>query len=116
MFEYVLLIFRFDVLVINRLSCFGVELGIDALQKQDFAILKGKRVGLVTNQTGVNSAGTKTRLMSISAHATWTESGFFPCAMTVSVSIPNTPTSYSAYFSDCTAPRTSKAPASVLPS
>lgn len=39
----------------------SVELGIDVLQKQGFAILQGKRVGLVTNQTGVNSSGTKTR-------------------------------------------------------
>ena len=41
----------------------AVELGIDVLQKNGFDILRGKRVGLVTNQTGVNSAGEKTRLI-----------------------------------------------------
>jgi len=38
-------------------------LGIDVLQKNNFDLLRGKRVGLVTNQTGVNSAGVKTRLL-----------------------------------------------------
>jgi uncharacterized protein YbbC (DUF1343 family) len=41
----------------------AVELGIDVLEKNHFDILRGKRVGLVTNQTGVNSAGEKTRLI-----------------------------------------------------
>ena len=41
----------------------GLQLGIDVLQQQDFAILRGKRVGLVTNQTGVNSSGVRTRLI-----------------------------------------------------
>jgi len=41
----------------------AVELGIDVLQRNNFDLLKGKRVGLVTNQTGVNSAGEKTRLI-----------------------------------------------------
>jgi len=45
----------------------SVLLGIDVLQQEDFAPLKGKRIGLVTNQTGVNSAGVKTRV--ILAHA-----------------------------------------------
>lgn len=45
----------------------AVLLGIDVLQQEDFAALKGRRVGLVTNQTGVNSAGVKTRV--ILAHA-----------------------------------------------
>lgn len=40
-----------------------VEPGIDVLARQNFAILAGKRVGLVTNQTGVNSRGEKTRLI-----------------------------------------------------
>ena len=35
----------------------AVELGIDRLQAQDFAILEGKRVGLVTNHTGVDRCG-----------------------------------------------------------
>ena len=41
----------------------ALELGIDVLQKNNFDLLRGKRVGLVTNQTGVNSAGVKTRLI-----------------------------------------------------
>jgi uncharacterized protein YbbC (DUF1343 family) len=45
----------------------AVQLGIDVLEQQNFSILQGKRVGLVTNQTGVNSAGKKTRI--ILAHA-----------------------------------------------
>jgi len=44
-----------------------VQLGIDVLQQENFAPLRGKCIGLVTNQTGVNSAGVKTRL--ILAHA-----------------------------------------------
>ncbi len=41
----------------------AVELGIDVLKSQGFASLEGKRVGLVTNQTGVDSSGTKTRMI-----------------------------------------------------
>ena len=41
----------------------AVQLGIDVLEEQNFAPLAGKRVGLVTNQTGVDSSGTKTRLI-----------------------------------------------------
>ena len=41
----------------------SVELGIDVLARNDYSLLAGKRVGLITNQTGVNSAGTKTRLL-----------------------------------------------------
>ena len=41
----------------------AVQLGIDVLTEQNFAPLEGKRVGLVTNQTGVNSSGTKTRVI-----------------------------------------------------
>ncbi|MGC3991114.1 MAG: DUF1343 domain-containing protein [Chthoniobacteraceae bacterium] len=40
-----------------------VELGIDVLQDDDYSLLRGKRVGLITNQTGVNSDGVKTRLL-----------------------------------------------------
>lgn len=32
-----------------------VLLGIDVLERQNFSILKGKKVGLITNHTGVNS-------------------------------------------------------------
>ena len=41
----------------------AVELGIDNLRAQGFAPLAGKRVGLVTNQTSVDSSGTKTRVV-----------------------------------------------------
>jgi uncharacterized protein YbbC (DUF1343 family)/CubicO group peptidase (beta-lactamase class C family) len=34
--------------------------GIDVLESQDFASLRGKRVGVLTNQTGVDSAGHRT--------------------------------------------------------
>ncbi|PTY03957.1 DUF1343 domain-containing protein [Verrucomicrobia bacterium LW23] len=37
-----------------------VTLGIDELQRTNFDILRGKRVGLVTNQTAINSRGTLT--------------------------------------------------------
>lgn len=40
-----------------------VQLGIDVLQQNNFDLLRGKRVGLVTNQTGVNGSGEKTRLI-----------------------------------------------------
>ncbi|MGB8353385.1 MAG: DUF1343 domain-containing protein [Chthoniobacteraceae bacterium] len=60
------------IVAILILACAGiaqaqVQLGIDVLQSENFAALQGKRVGLITNQTGVNSAGKKTRL--ILAHA-----------------------------------------------
>ena len=41
----------------------AVELGIDVLEQSDYAILRGKRVGLITNQTGVDSDGNRTRLL-----------------------------------------------------
>src|SRR5579863_8124369 len=34
--------------------------GIDALEEENFAPLRGKRVGLITNQTGVDSRGRRT--------------------------------------------------------
>jgi uncharacterized protein YbbC (DUF1343 family) len=40
-----------------------VELGIDVLAQRDYAILAGKRVGLITNQTGIDSHGVRTRLL-----------------------------------------------------
>src|SRR4051812_3168188 len=45
----------------------SVLTGIDVLESQDFAILKGKRVGVLTNQTGVDSAGRRT--IDLLAHA-----------------------------------------------
>jgi uncharacterized protein YbbC (DUF1343 family) len=44
-----------------------VMLGIDVLERENFDVLQGHRIGLITNQTGVNAEGTKTRL--ILAHA-----------------------------------------------
>ena len=40
-----------------------VDLGIDVLEQSNYAILKGKRVGLVTNQTGVDRKGIRTRVL-----------------------------------------------------
>ncbi len=40
-----------------------VELGIDRLRADGYAILKGARVGLITNHSGVDASGTKTRLL-----------------------------------------------------
>lgn len=37
-----------------------VTLGVDMLKKDGFAALKGKRVGLITNQTGVDGSGKST--------------------------------------------------------
>jgi uncharacterized protein YbbC (DUF1343 family) len=36
------------------------QTGIDVLEAENFAVLKGKRVGLITNQTGVDSGGRRT--------------------------------------------------------
>ena len=41
--------------------------GIDVLEAQNFAPLQGKRIGLLTNQTGVDSAGRRT--IDVLAHA-----------------------------------------------
>ena len=38
-------------------------LGIDVLASTGFAVLRGKRVGLITNQTSVNGAGVPTRVV-----------------------------------------------------
>ncbi len=37
-----------------------LQTGIDVLEQQNFAPLRGKRVGLITNQTGVDSQGRRT--------------------------------------------------------
>jgi uncharacterized protein YbbC (DUF1343 family) len=39
----------------------SVQLGIDRLQSLEFEPLRGKRVGLITNQTGIDSRGRRTR-------------------------------------------------------
>ncbi len=51
------------IVVLTTHAHAAVRLGIDVLEARGFAPLAGKRVGLVTNQTGVNSAGTKTRVV-----------------------------------------------------
>jgi uncharacterized protein YbbC (DUF1343 family) len=43
------------------------QTGIDVLETQNFAPLRGKRVGLITNQTGVDSQGRRT--IDVLAHA-----------------------------------------------
>lgn len=45
----------------------SVLTGIDVVEAQDFAPLKGKRIGLLTNQTGVDSSGRRT--IDVLAHA-----------------------------------------------
>jgi uncharacterized protein YbbC (DUF1343 family)/CubicO group peptidase (beta-lactamase class C family) len=45
----------------------SVLTGIDVLEAQDFAPLKGKRVGLLTNQTGLDASGRRT--IDVLAHA-----------------------------------------------
>jgi uncharacterized protein YbbC (DUF1343 family) len=56
--------FSLTLLVAFTASAHGaVRLGIDVLAGQGFAPLAGRRVGLVTNQTGVDASGTKTRLI-----------------------------------------------------
>jgi uncharacterized protein YbbC (DUF1343 family) len=46
-------IFSLLLMVIAANAQAAVELGIDVLEKDDYAPLKGKRIGLITNQTGV---------------------------------------------------------------
>ena len=38
----------------------AVKLGIDVLEDHQFAELKGKRIGLITNATGIDSHGVST--------------------------------------------------------
>jgi uncharacterized protein YbbC (DUF1343 family) len=44
-----------------------VKTGVDILEEQEFAPLRGKRVGLITNQTGVDAQGRRT--IDVLAHA-----------------------------------------------
>jgi uncharacterized protein YbbC (DUF1343 family) len=48
-------------------SAAHTKTGIDVLEEQDFAPLRGKRVGLITNQTGMDSQGRRT--IDVLAHA-----------------------------------------------
>src|SRR5258706_6699351 len=45
-----------------------VLLGIDVLEDQNFALLQGKQIGLITNQTGVDSRGRSTADLLAKAH------------------------------------------------
>ena len=49
------------IFVSTVLPLHAMQLGIDRLQATQFEALKGKRVGLVTNQTGADSRGRLTR-------------------------------------------------------
>lgn len=44
-----------------------VRLGIDVLQDKEFDVLQGKRIGLITNQTGIDSKGVPTTQILMSA-------------------------------------------------
>jgi uncharacterized protein YbbC (DUF1343 family) len=41
----------------------AVELGIDVLEQSNYAVLRSKRVGLITNQTSIDSHGNRTRVL-----------------------------------------------------
>src|SRR3989440_1894944 len=41
----------------------AVELGIDVLEANGYALLKNKRVGLITNQSGIDSRGVRSRVL-----------------------------------------------------
>jgi len=59
-----LFLYLFLLIFFSRLSAHAiVDLGIDVLQQSNYAILKGKRVGLITNHTGVNRKGIRTRVL-----------------------------------------------------
>jgi uncharacterized protein YbbC (DUF1343 family) len=51
----------------NDAASHRTKTGIDVLEEQNFAPLRGKRVGLITNNTGVDSAGRRT--IDVLAHA-----------------------------------------------
>jgi uncharacterized protein YbbC (DUF1343 family) len=52
---------------IARQAAEHTQTGIDVLEAQNFAPLRGKRVGLITNQTGVDAQGRRT--IDVLAHA-----------------------------------------------
>src|SRR3979411_1870017 len=51
------------LLAISLTASAAVELGIDVLEQSNYAVLRGKRVGLITNQTGIDSRGSLTRAL-----------------------------------------------------
>src|SRR6266705_5063623 len=53
----------FVMLASASVASAGVKLGIDVLADNDYSLLAGKRVGLITNQTAVNAEGVRTRVL-----------------------------------------------------
>ncbi|HEY8651001.1 MAG TPA: exo-beta-N-acetylmuramidase NamZ domain-containing protein, partial [Chthoniobacterales bacterium] len=51
------------MLALVSVASAAVKLGIDVLADNDYSLLAGKRVGLITNQTGVNAEGVRTRVL-----------------------------------------------------
>ena len=48
---------------LSSLAHAGVSLGIDTLRDEGFAAVRGKRIGLVTNQTSTDAGGQKDRVI-----------------------------------------------------
>jgi uncharacterized protein YbbC (DUF1343 family) len=61
------LLFLMAMIACGKFARAEIQLGIDVLAAHHFDILQNKRVGLVTNHSGVNNRGTKTRLILKSA-------------------------------------------------
>jgi uncharacterized protein YbbC (DUF1343 family) len=57
---FVIAVFLLGVVATGRAA---VQLGIDVLAADNYRLLQGKRVGLITNQTGVDSHGVRTRVL-----------------------------------------------------
>jgi uncharacterized protein YbbC (DUF1343 family) len=57
------LVLFFVMLASVSVASAAVKLGIDVLADNDYSLLAGKRVGLITNQTGVNAEGVRTRVL-----------------------------------------------------
>jgi uncharacterized protein YbbC (DUF1343 family) len=57
------LVLFFVMLVWVSVATAAVKLGIDVLADDDYSLLAGKRVGLITNQTGINVEGVRTRVL-----------------------------------------------------
>jgi uncharacterized protein YbbC (DUF1343 family) len=51
----ILLLTLFSFLILNAFALLKVKTGIEVLRENNFKILQGKRVGLITNPTGVDS-------------------------------------------------------------
>lgn len=51
------------LLVLGTVAWADVDLGIDVLASRDYSLLAGKRVGLICNQTSVDSHGVRTRVL-----------------------------------------------------